>query len=203
MKSKKNLLKQLEELPYFDKNTIKQLGVQLGLGEKTVDAYVSRFLRGKEIYGMKNGLYVSRDFFEKNRGDVSYTFFLANILRTPSYVSSWAALQYYNLTTEAVYSVTSVTRKVTRGYETKVGNFTYQSIDLSLFSDFILEKGTFSFFVATPSKALFDVLYFKTRQFRGLSREKIMGMIEELRIDFDEMSKEEQEKFYAMIKKYE
>ena len=45
---------------------------------------------------------MSADFFDKNRSDISYSFYLANIIRTPSYVSSWAALQYYNLTTEAI-----------------------------------------------------------------------------------------------------
>ena len=33
-----------------------------------------------------------------------------------------AALQFYNLTTEVIHSVTSVTLKVTRDYKTKAGN---------------------------------------------------------------------------------
>ena len=146
---------------------------------------------------------MSADFFDKNRNDISYSFYLANIIRTPSYVSSWAALQYYNLTTEAIRSVTSVTPKVTRDYQTKAGNFAYQSINKELFYNFSLVKGKFDFFIASPSKALFDLLYFRTRQFRGLTLEKIKASVEELRIDIDEMSKEEQTKFYTMIKKYE
>jgi predicted transcriptional regulator of viral defense system len=202
MKSKNNLIEQLKPLPHFSKNTVYQLGIQLGLKDKTVDTYISRFLKYKEIYRLKNGLYVSADFFDKNKNDISYSFYLANILRTPSYVSSWAALQYYNLTTEAIHSITSVTQKVTREYQTKAGNFAYQSINKELFSDFSLAKGKFDFFVASPSKALFDLLYFRTNQFRGVSMQNVKAMIEELRIDIDEMSKEEQEKFYSMIKKY-
>src|SRR3989338_5286562 len=132
MKSKKNLLEQLKSLPYFSKNTVYQLGKQLGLKDSTVDTYISRFLKYKEIFQLKNGLYVSADFFDKNRNDISYSFYLANIIRTPSYVSSWAALQYYNLTTEAIHSITSVTPKVTRDYQTKAGNFAYQSIKKEL-----------------------------------------------------------------------
>lgn len=203
MKSKNNLLEQLKSLPYFGKNTVYQLGKQLGLKNSTIDTYISRFLRCKEIYQLKNGLYVSTDFFDKNRNNVSYSFYLANIIRTPSYVSSWAALQYYNLTTEAIHSVTSVTPKVTRDYQTKAGNFAYQSIKKELFSDFSLAKGKFDFFIASPSKALFDLLYFKTCQFRGVLFKEIKTLIAELRIDIDEMDKEEQKKFYAMIKKYE
>lgn len=203
MKSKKNLLEQLKYLSYFSKDTVYQLGKQLGLKDSTVKTYISRFLRYKEIIKLKNGLYVTTDFFEKNKNDVSYSFYLANIIRTPSYVSSWTALQYYNLTTEAIYSVTSVTPKVTRDYQTKVGNFSYQSIKKELFSDFSLTKGKFDFFIALPSKALFDLLYFRTNQFRSKSAKNIKVLIEELRIEIDEMDKNEQEKFYTMIKKYE
>ena len=203
MKSKNNLLEQLKPLPYFDKSTVYQLSKQLGLKDSTVDTYISRFLKRKEIYRFKNGLYVSVDFFNKNKNDISYSFYLANIIRTPSYISSWVALQYYNLITEVIHSVTSVTPKVTREYQTKAGNFVYQSINKELFSDFSLAEGKFNFFIASPSKALFDLLYFRTRQFRGVSPEKIKVLVEELRIDIDEMDKEEQAKFYAMIKKYE
>lgn len=202
MKSRKNLLEQLKSLPHFSKKTVCQLGNQLGLKNGTINTYISRFLQYKEIIRLNKGLYVSTDFFEKNKSDISYSFYLANIIRTPSYVSSWAALQYYNLATEAVHSVTSVTSKVTRDFETKAGNFTYQSIKKDLFSDFSLTKGKFDFFIASPSKALFDLLYFRTHQFRGIKKENIKSLVEELRIDIDEMDKTEQEKFYTMINKY-
>lgn len=201
MKSKKNLLEQLKTLPYFSKSTVCQLGEHLGLKETTVDTYISRFLQYKEIIALKNGLYVTTDFFEKNRVDISYSFYLANIIRSPSYVSSWTALQYYNLATEAIHSVTSITLKVTREYQTKTGTFSYQSIRKDLFSDFSLIKGKFDFYIASPAKALFDLLYFRTKQFRNVKMEMIKGLIEDLRIDFDEMDKAEQEKFNLMIKK--
>ena len=199
MKSKKNLLVQLKVLPHFSKATVYQLGKQLGLKDSTINTYVSRFLKYKEIVQLKNGLYVSADFFEKNKKDISYSFYLANVIRTPSYVTSWAALQYYNLATEAIHSVTSVTLKVTREYETKAGNFVYRSIQKDLFSDFSLVKGKFDFFIASPAKALFDLIYFRTSQFKEVKPEKIKGLIDELRIDIDEMKKEDQDTLYQMI----
>jgi len=202
MKSRKNLLEQIKPLPRFTKSTVCQFGEQLGLKSATIDVYISRFLKSKEIIQLKKGLYVSADFFSKNKDDVSYSFYLANVIRTPSYVSSWAALQYYNLATEAIHSITSVTPKVTKNYETKAGNFSYQSINKEFFSDFSLIKGKFDFFIATPSKALFDLLYFRTHQFRGMKEEEIKMLVEELRIDFDEMDKNEQGKFNLLIKKY-
>lgn len=202
MKSKKNLLEQLKPLPYFNKATFCQLGNSYGLKNGTLDTYISRYLKSKEIIQLKKGLYISLDFLNKNRSNVSYSFYLANILRSPSYVSSWTALQYYGLTTESIYGIISMTQKVTRKYETKAGNFSYQSIQKELFSDFYLVKDKFDFFVASPSKALFDLLYSRTKQFRGITFEMIDPMVEDLRIDIDEMSKEEREKFYQMIKKY-
>ena len=222
MKSRKNLLEQLKTMPYFSKDTVYQLGVQLGLKSTTVDTYISRFLNYKEIIQLKRAIYVTSDFFNKNKGDISYLFYLANVIRTPSYVSSWAALQYYNLTTEAIHFITSVTPKVTREYQTKAGSFAYHSIKKGLFSDFSLVKGRFDFFIASPSKALFDLLYFRTRQFRllapsppahcnpgkdkakagGVNRADINKLVKELRIDIDEMGAREREKFHTMIKKY-
>ncbi|MFA6601357.1 MAG: hypothetical protein WCT02_00640 [Candidatus Paceibacterota bacterium] len=202
MKRKNNLIEQLKNLPHFTKSTVRQLGAGLGLKDATISVYISRFLRSREIYRLKNGLYVSASFFDRNKGDVSYSFYLANILRKPSYVSSWAALQYYNLTTEAIYSITSVTQKVTRDYQTKAGNFSYQSINEGLFSDFVHVKRKFDFFVASPSKALFDLLYFRTNEFKSVSIQNIKTFIEGLRIDIEEMDKEEQAKFYSLIKKY-
>jgi predicted transcriptional regulator of viral defense system len=148
-------------------------------------------------------MYVTNEYFQKNKGDTSYAFYLANVLCQPSYVSSWAALQYYNLATEAVYTITSVTPKITRAYNNKAGNFAYHSIKKELFSDFSLIQGSFDFFIASPAKALFDLIYFKTNQFKGLHISDLEPLIEEdLRIDIDEMDPKEKEHFYNLIKKY-
>ena len=204
MKSKKNLLEQLNILPHFSKSTIYQLGSQLGLKNSTVNTYTSRFLKRKDILPLRRGLYISADFFAKNKSDISYSFYLANIIRTPSCVSSWTVLQYYNLTTEKIpWQLTSITPKVTRKYEVRgVGTFSYQSIKKELFSDYSLVKGKFDFFVASPSKALFDLLYFRTHQFRSIKFDDVEKIVEELRIDIGEMSEEERKNFYEKVKTY-
>jgi predicted transcriptional regulator of viral defense system len=121
-----NLLEQLKSMPSFSRDVVYQLGKELGLKDKTIDVYISRFLKSKDIFKLKRGLYITTVFFDKNKGEFSYRFYLANILRTPSYVSMWSALDHYGLVTEAVYGVNSITPKVTRNFETKVGNFSYQ-----------------------------------------------------------------------------
>jgi len=203
--AKANLIEELKPLPYFNKDRVLQLGKRkesYNLKNSTIDTYISRFLKEKEIISLKKGVYVTTDFYNKHKGDTSYLFYLANILRKPSYISSWTALQYYNLATEVIHTITSVTPKITRNHKTKIGTFSYQSIKKDLFSDFILTKDKFEFFIATPSKALFDLLYFKTRQFRGLKFNDINLLIKELRVDVAEMDKIERKKFYSMIRNY-
>jgi len=203
--AKANLIEELKLLPYFDKERILQLGKKresYNLKNSTIDTYISRFMKEKEIIPLKKGVYITSDFYDKNKDNTAYLFYLANILRRPSYISSWTALQYYNLATETIHTIISVTPKITRNHKTKIGTFSYKSIKKDLFSDFTLVKDKFEFFIATPAKALFDLLYFKTRQFRGLKFNDIELLIKELRIDIVEMDKTERKKFYSMIKKY-
>ncbi len=199
MKSKDNLLERLKVLPHFNKKTLVQLGQEFSLKVSTLDTYISRYLKYREIYKLKNGIYTTADFFDKNKGNIAYTFYLANICRPSSYLSSWTALQYYNLTTEATYPVTSVSLKTTKKYSTKVGDFFYQSISPKYFTDFSLKKDKFDFYIASPSKALFDLLYFRENGFRGFDKKNIPKLLEELRIDFEEMGVGEQDNFYKLI----
>lgn len=65
MKSKKNLLEQLKTLPHFNKNIVHQFGKQLRLKDSTINAYISRFLKYRDVLPLKNGFYVSIDFLKK------------------------------------------------------------------------------------------------------------------------------------------
>ncbi|MBI2444594.1 MAG: hypothetical protein HYV42_05145 [Candidatus Magasanikbacteria bacterium] len=203
MKYREILISQLKSLPYFSKETVVLLSKQYDLKPATVDSYISRSLARKDFIAFKNGLYVTADFYYQNAGDISYTFYLANIMCPPSYVSSWSALQYYELATEAIGTVTSVTAKITRIHNNRAGSFSYQFIKKNLFSDFTLIRGKFDFFIATPAKALFDLIYFKTHAFRGIRDiAAVDGMIDSLRIDIAEMETKERDAFYTKVKKY-
>lgn len=202
MKYREILIKQLQHLSYFDKRAICQIGEQYHIKLNTIDAYIKQLLACKELIQLKKGTYVTATYFKEQKGDISYIFYLANILRQPSYVSSWTALQYYNLVTEAVYPIISVTPKVTRSYNNKAGRFIYQSIKKKLFAGFLLKQAKFDFVIASPAKALFDLMYFKTNQFKSIPSTKISMLLDDLRIDIDEMDKKELKIFYAMIKNF-
>lgn len=202
MKRKSNLLEKLKKLSYFNNKTIYSLGKSLDLKANSIKTYISRFLKYKEIIQLKNGLYVNSEFFLNNKKDISYYFYLSNILYSPSYISSWTALQYYNLTTESIYPITAVSSKTSRNFENKIGTFSYNSIRKDLFNGFVLKGDKFKFYIASPAKALFDLIYFKTKQLKGLTLSDIEEIIYDLRIDFYEMEEEEKEKFYNLIKKF-
>ncbi len=62
MKYREILLEQLKSQPYFNKKAIYQLGEQYGLKRTTIDTYISRSLKRKDIIPLKNGLYISTNF---------------------------------------------------------------------------------------------------------------------------------------------
>lgn len=195
MKYRNEIFKELEGFPSFDKSVVCRLGEKYGVTSSTINSYISKSLRLKEILSLKRGLYVTSAFYERHGTDASYKFYTANILRKPSYISTWSALQYYGLVTESIMSTTSVTTKTTRAYSNKLGGFIYNSLKKDLFHGYSLIEGEFQFIIATPSKALFDLIYFKTNQFRT----RVSNIIDELRIDIGEMSRSERANFKKLI----
>ena len=202
MKSKKNLLEQLKSLPHLTKHYIPAwyaFGVKRSC---TVDTYISRFLNTKKLYSLKRGcMYLLTDFFEKNKMDISYSFYLANIIRTPSYVSSWAALHYYNLASGSnlfYYINYSQSQQENNTRQKRATSHIIQS--KRSFSDFLWSMENLIFTFLHPSKALFDLLYFRTKPVSWCFFGKYQITVEELRIDIDEMDKTEQKKFYENTK---
>lgn len=141
-----------------------------------------------------------RDFFDVHKSAQSYLFFLANNLLSPSYISLESALQHYGLFAEGVNKVTtSVSLKLPREFNGRFGIFQYKSIAPPLFSDFTTTHADFDFTIATPHKAIFDYLYYRTHRFQhGLHRD----ILEDLRIDTEDIENEEKEKLSSLIKKY-
>ena len=110
-----------------------------------------------QIIRLKKGLYVVSP--KVSRVALS-TELIANHLYAPSYVSKQTALRYYGLIPEAVFTTQSMTVKHSRNFETPVGRFEYQSIAREAFSIGItyINKQSYSFLIATPEKALCDMM---------------------------------------------
>lgn len=113
--------------------------------------------RDKQIVRLKRGLYVcSPDV----TGKPFSTELIANHIYTPSYISMSTALRYYGLIPEAVYVTQSMTLKRSRDFDTPLGRFEYTRISKAAFpiGVMVINKAQFTFLMATPEKALCDLI---------------------------------------------
>lgn len=125
-----------------------------GLSRKTASVFISRNVKSGLFLKLRNKYYILKDSSPS-------LYFLANKLYQPSYISLEAALSYYNIIPEIVYSLTSVTTKPTREFETLKGTFSYQRIKKEAFTGYApMQKEGVTVLVAEPEKALIDYLYF-------------------------------------------
>lgn len=122
--------------------------------KKTAAVFISRNLRGGLFVKLRNNFYILKD-------SAPSSFFIANKLYQPSYVSLETALSHYGLIPETVYTITSVTTRPTREFKTPRGVFSYQKIKRSVYAGYVpLRTDDGTVLIAEPEKALADYLYF-------------------------------------------
>ena len=113
--------------------------------------------RSGELIRLKRNLYiVNRELAGKNTD----ARLCANHLYGPSYVSLQWALRYYGMIPEQVFTMTSVTTKRSRSFETPIGNFTYMQVHPPYFPIGVesVEEGNVRFLMAGREKALCDTI---------------------------------------------
>ncbi|MDD4013239.1 MAG: hypothetical protein PHW14_03505 [Candidatus Omnitrophica bacterium] len=105
------------------------------------------------------GYYV---FTEKPLSEKSL-FEIANRIYSPSYVSFETALSYHGLIPESVYGITSASTRKTSRFDTEIGAFIYRTIRPKLYFGFeYVGNGSRYLKMASPEKAILDLLYIKT-----------------------------------------
>jgi predicted transcriptional regulator of viral defense system len=158
--------------------------------EETITKNIYRWVKSGDLIRLKNGLYISKEVLDRHNNKDNFKCLIANKLRSPSYVSLEYVLSNYNILTEAIYPITSVTLKTSRNYENKCGVYTYKSIKNSLFLGYKVENFlSNSYYIATKEKALFDYLYFKKDTLpKNLNN---INLVKELRLNLDSFSKAE------------
>ncbi|MBI2438226.1 MAG: hypothetical protein HYV36_05370 [Lentisphaerae bacterium] len=103
---------------------------------------------------LRNGLYALR--VGQPQEEV-----IANRLYAPSYISLEYALSRCGIIPEAVYTVTSVTTRITREFIVNNRAFTYSHIKRPAYRGYMTERiGGVIVLIAEPEKALADYLYF-------------------------------------------
>ncbi|KKP46384.1 MAG: hypothetical protein UR39_C0011G0036 [Candidatus Woesebacteria bacterium GW2011_GWA1_33_30] len=145
--------------PAFNKRTLQRI---LDIKDEALNANVKRWLKKGELIQLKRGWYVTKDYYQLSSNKQNYFEWLANKFKEPSYLSMEYVLQKYNLLSEAVYSITSVTLKKTGNYLNNFGQFSYYNINDNQFIGYkMFQRGEYNINEATLAKALFDYLYYK------------------------------------------
>ena len=119
---------------------------------------LSRWVRAGRVVQLRRGLYALAPPFRKIR---PHPFLVANRMAPPSYVSLQSALAFYGLIPEVVPVTTSATTSRPGRWETPLGAFAFRHLQSDLFTGYRLidlGKGQQAF-VATPEKALLDLIY--------------------------------------------
>jgi predicted transcriptional regulator of viral defense system len=187
-------LSKLDSASFFNKET---LGRVIETGNNSLYSNIKRWLKKGELIQLKKGLYATKSYTQAVPDKQNYCEFVANILKTPSYLSGEYILQKYGMLTESVFGVTSVTLKKTGKYQNVFGTYMYSNIKEKLFTGFkITAKGGYNIKEATKAKALFDFLYFRLWRLPEVTKE----YLESLRLNLNEMQTSDFAEFGSYIK---
>lgn len=118
----------------------------------------SRWVNSGQLVQLRRGWYVLAEPYRKVQ---PHPFLVANRLKKASYVSLESALAEYGMIPEYVPVVTSVTTGRPEEVRTPLGTFLYRHVKPHWFCGYVQRElvGGQTAFVATPEKALLDLLY--------------------------------------------
>ena len=118
---------------------------------------LSRWTQAGRLYQLRRGLYTLAPPFQKVK---PHPFVIANRMVPSSYVSLQSALAYYGLIPEYVPVTTSVTTARPARWDTPLGSFEFRHVKVELLRGYRLaDLGNQQAFVATPEKALIDLIH--------------------------------------------
>ncbi len=162
---------------------------------------ITRMLADGSIIRIKKGLYCSG---EVNRRGIISREYLSNLIYGPSYVSLEYALNYHGLIPERVETVTSITTGRTQFFDTPLGRFSYKHrVVFRYFPGAIIEtSGTTNFLIASPEKALVDVVW-SDRRFKGRSVSGFAAYLtDDLRIEMEMLRNLDLVRFHKIAESY-
>lgn len=146
---------------------------------------VSRLQQQGQLIRLKRGVFVVAP--EVSNQTLSLEL-IANHLYGPSYVSLQSALRYYGLIPERVFVTRSVTMKRARSFTTPLGVFEYITMPENYYPIGIRQmvfEESYSFLIATPEKALCDLIISTAGLRIQSARAMREYLFEDLRIDDD------------------
>jgi predicted transcriptional regulator of viral defense system len=165
---------------YIESHNLKPL-----LGDYTnPDDFISRMVKAGELIRLKNGFFLIAEKIQET--PVPYEQ-IANLLYGPSYISFEWALSFYKMIPEGVYVVTSACANRSKIFNTPVGIFDYIYLSHHHYAIGIDQKENAAgrFLIATPEKALVDLIHLKSKKLEG--HDLLVDLIEARRIDEDHL----------------
>lgn len=127
------------------------------INPKIVRLQLTRWVNSRRIYQLRRGLYSIAPPYQKIK---PHPFLVANHLQRSSYVSLQSALAFYGLIPENVNITVSVTTGRPERLETPLGIFEFRHIKSNLLFGYqMIDLGGQNALVATPEKALLDLVY--------------------------------------------
>lgn len=142
--------------------------------------FLSRLVKKGDLIRLKNGFFVIAGKIKKS--PVPYEQ-ISNLLYGPSYLSFEWALSYYGMIPEGVYVATSASATKSKNFKTPLGTFTYTYLSHPRFAIGIDQKenGAGRFLIATPEKALVDLIHLKSKNLEP--KDLLVDLIEGRRIE--------------------
>ena len=143
----------------FDETVVGNLFPQHSAGARK--QLVHRAVSQTEVLRLKPGVYC---LAAKYRRSHPHPFVVAAVLHSPSHVSLESALAFHGLIPEAVYSVSSVTARRSRFFDTPFGHFSFQRVPADHpragVSAVRVDESSWAF-VADPIRAIADLVYLR------------------------------------------
>lgn len=142
---------------------------------------VKRALKAGDLIHLRRGLYALPKRYQRRSCNL---YEIAQKIYGPSYISFESALSYHQWILEAVYTVTSACSKRSKEIKTPLGVFSYTHIPSNQFFVGVqrISASDGDFFMATPWRALVDLIYIQKKDWKGLK-----PVIESLRIDKNQL----------------
>jgi hypothetical protein len=167
----------------FDPSVVCNLFPDLSPAARNI--LVHRAVESGEVQQLKRGLYVLSEPFRKTH---PHPFAMAPMLYAPSTISLESALAFHGLIPEAVYQTTSTTSKRTTRFATPLGDFVFMAVPSSnslAGVESIKLDSDFWAFVATPFKAIADLVYLRKEV--EWARDGIAFLTDSMRMEPDDL----------------
>lgn len=161
-------------------------------------------INGKIKRDVDNGIIfpLVRGIYETNKNTDG--FLLSSYIYGPSYLSFEYALSFHNIIPERVVVYTNATfnKNKSKSYNNHFGFYTYRDVPSTAFPFFVeaYQEGTYAYFIASPEKAICDLLYIK-KPVNNLNELKSL-LFDDLRIDKDAFAKLSFQDIIVLTNKY-